>query len=188
MKKEDLLSIGDLALRTGVSIKSLRYYDKIGILKPKYIDPDTNYRYYSYEQARIVDIIQLFIWLGVPLKDVKILAMDKDNNMNFKELIGYGRNLAEEQILKLKKSLQYLNTIESEINRSESYRNDEYKRFLLNEKYCYVLPYYENTINKKFYLNINNIYHSIIKENLDMGYDFSNPYFEVRYFSDCNIS
>ncbi|MCI8688619.1 MAG: MerR family DNA-binding transcriptional regulator [Lawsonibacter sp.] len=34
MKKENLLSIGALSKQTGVHIKSLRYYDSLGILRP----------------------------------------------------------------------------------------------------------------------------------------------------------
>ena len=30
---------------TGCSIKSLRYCDSIGLLKPVYVDPNSNYRY-----------------------------------------------------------------------------------------------------------------------------------------------
>ena len=41
----DLISIGDLSKLTGVNIKSLRYYEKIGVLLPAYVDPDSRYRY-----------------------------------------------------------------------------------------------------------------------------------------------
>ena len=43
------LSIGAVSKRKGVSIKSLRYYDRIGVLRPAYINKDTNYRYYKEE-------------------------------------------------------------------------------------------------------------------------------------------
>lgn len=44
----NLLSIGEFSKIANVHIKSLRYYDKLGVLKPIYVDPKTNYRYYSY--------------------------------------------------------------------------------------------------------------------------------------------
>ena len=49
MKKENLLSIGALSKQTGVHIKSLRYYDSLGILRPAYVDPCSGYRYYSLQ-------------------------------------------------------------------------------------------------------------------------------------------
>lgn len=43
MQKQSLLTIGLLSKITDVSIKSLRYYERIGILQPAYTDekPDT---------------------------------------------------------------------------------------------------------------------------------------------------
>ena len=36
-----MLKIGDFSKLSGVSIRMLRYYDEIGLLKPVRIDPDT---------------------------------------------------------------------------------------------------------------------------------------------------
>jgi DNA-binding transcriptional MerR regulator len=67
---KDYLSIGKVAKRKGVSIKSLRYYDEIGILKPAYVNQATNYRYYKEEQLFLIDAITLCIELGIPLKNL----------------------------------------------------------------------------------------------------------------------
>lgn len=47
MDKQNLLTIGNLSKQTGVHIKSLRYYEQLGILRPAHTDPDTGYRYYT---------------------------------------------------------------------------------------------------------------------------------------------
>lgn len=41
MDKQNLLTIGNLSKQTGVHVKSLRYYEQLGILLPAYTDPDT---------------------------------------------------------------------------------------------------------------------------------------------------
>lgn len=43
----EYLTISELAKTNSVSIKALRYYEKIGILKPAYINPHNGYRYYT---------------------------------------------------------------------------------------------------------------------------------------------
>ncbi|MDY4307523.1 MULTISPECIES: MerR family DNA-binding transcriptional regulator [Enterococcus] len=53
-KRSELLSIGELAKITGVNIKSLRYYEQVGVLLPVYINPDSGYRYYSLAQVSAV--------------------------------------------------------------------------------------------------------------------------------------
>lgn len=50
MDKQNLLTIGNLSKQTGVHIKSLRYYEQLGILRPAHTDPDTGYRYYTLSQ------------------------------------------------------------------------------------------------------------------------------------------
>ena len=44
------MSIGKVSKLKNVSIKSLRYYDQIGILKPAFVNTETNYRYYTEDQ------------------------------------------------------------------------------------------------------------------------------------------
>lgn len=51
--RKDLMSISQFADLRGITAETLRHYDRIGLLSPAYIDPETNYRYYSilqYEQ------------------------------------------------------------------------------------------------------------------------------------------
>ena len=49
--------ISEFAKLRGININSLRYYEKLGILKPAYIDENTNYRYYSVEQISLLNKI-----------------------------------------------------------------------------------------------------------------------------------
>lgn len=48
--KEGLISIGKMAKMNRISIPTLRLYDERGLLKPRYIDPETGYRYYDINQ------------------------------------------------------------------------------------------------------------------------------------------
>jgi len=45
-----MLKIGDFSRLSRVSVKALRYYDEIGLLKPVEVDRFTGYRYYSADQ------------------------------------------------------------------------------------------------------------------------------------------
>ena len=46
MRMSTLVTIGDFARMTYLSIKSLRYYHEVGLLAPASVDPDTGYRLY----------------------------------------------------------------------------------------------------------------------------------------------
>lgn len=45
------LTIGELARRSGLSLKALRLYDELGLLRPHTVDAVTGYRHYRPEQA-----------------------------------------------------------------------------------------------------------------------------------------
>jgi DNA-binding transcriptional MerR regulator len=70
-KDVDLLSIGEMAALNHTSVQTLRYYDKIDLLKPLYVDEDTNYRYYDIKQSAILDMIQYMKSLGMSLEQIK---------------------------------------------------------------------------------------------------------------------
>jgi DNA-binding transcriptional MerR regulator len=67
---EPLLPIGRFSQLCRLSIKTLRYYDEVGLLKPAHIDPWTNYRYYTLEQAQTADRIRLLRTTEMPIEEI----------------------------------------------------------------------------------------------------------------------
>lgn len=172
MKNEkNLLTIGEFSKQTDVSIKSLRYYDEIGILTPVYIDEQTNYRYYSFEQIAIVNIIKLCVGLGIPLKEIKNFAQMENSRINYDSLINYGIELTENSMVKLQKKLNYLKAVKKDLSRINSYSFKESKMFEMPEKYCSVLPYQENVTPKNYRLALKNIFAHITSEGYKVGYE-----------------
>lgn len=68
---EKLYTIGEMAKLTNLSIQTLRYYDKIELLKPAVVDEQTNYRYYTEAQMYYIDVIKSLKYIGTPLEDIK---------------------------------------------------------------------------------------------------------------------
>ncbi len=91
------MSIGKVSKQKNVSIKSLRYYDQIGILKPAFVNTETNYRYYTQEQLYLLDAITVCIKLGIPLKDLNHYV--DHNSINLQKLLYDGKILAEQKIM-----------------------------------------------------------------------------------------
>ena len=100
------LSIGKVSKLKNVSIKSLRYYDRIGILKPAFVNEQTNYRYYTQEQLYLLDAITLCIKLGIPLKDLN--GYVENGSINLQKLLYDGKILAEEKIMEIHNCLEAL--------------------------------------------------------------------------------
>lgn len=94
MKKKGYL-IGEVSEITGITKETLRHYDKLGIISPAYVDPETNYRYYAYNQFWCFDIILVCRNLGVPLEKIKTI-LNTQNNEKVIELLAEERLKAEE--------------------------------------------------------------------------------------------
>ena len=66
-----MFKIGDFSRLVRVSVRMLRHYDEIGILKPKSIDHHTGYRSYSVDQIPKVNRIQVFKEMGLKAESVR---------------------------------------------------------------------------------------------------------------------
>ena len=74
-----MLKIGDFSKLSRVSIRMLRHYDDIGLLKPAETDPFTGYRYYREDQLFTVSRITALKDMGFALADiVRILEIYED--------------------------------------------------------------------------------------------------------------
>ena len=62
-----MLKIGDFSKIARVSIRMLRHYDELGLLRPVKTDPDTGYRYYHESQLPIAGRINALKDMGFGL-------------------------------------------------------------------------------------------------------------------------
>ncbi len=68
-----MLKIGDFSKLAQVSVKTLRYYAELGLLKPAWIDRFTSYRYYTPEQLPRLNRILALKDLGFSLDQIALL-------------------------------------------------------------------------------------------------------------------
>ncbi|WP_235847547.1 MerR family transcriptional regulator [Paenibacillus tuaregi] len=74
-----MYSIGALSKKTNISIRTLRYYDEIGLLKPAKV-VESGYRYYSNEEIKVLQHIAALKELGFTLATIKeMLSAGKDS-------------------------------------------------------------------------------------------------------------
>lgn len=101
--------ISEFAKLRGININSLRYYEKLGILKPAYIDEKTGYRYYSAEQLTLLNKIILCIQLGISLKEMATY-IDENGNLQSQKLLERGKIVAQKRIEEMQNNLNYIET------------------------------------------------------------------------------
>ncbi|MBA3716900.1 MAG: MerR family transcriptional regulator [Actinobacteria bacterium] len=104
-----LLSIGRFARTTGLSIRTLRRYDALGLLAPAHVDDDTGYRYYTLEQARDGEAIRRLRALDVPLDEVRALLHAPPEAL--REGLATHRARLEGQAVELRQTLEELSRL-----------------------------------------------------------------------------
>lgn len=72
-----MFRIGEFSRIARVSGRLLRYYDSIGLLSPRRIDPDTGYRYYTADQLGQLNRILALKDLGLSLDQVARMVRDE---------------------------------------------------------------------------------------------------------------
>jgi DNA-binding transcriptional MerR regulator len=85
MRERTMLKIGEFARIGQVSIATLRHYDQCGLLKPNELDPDTGYRYYSFDQLARLNRILALKELGFPLEQIAHLL---EEHLSLEQLRG----------------------------------------------------------------------------------------------------
>ena len=74
-----MLKIGEFSKLSRISVRMLRHYDEIGLLKPAEIDRFTDYRYYKEDQLPTAGRIAALREMGFSLADIiRILEVYDD--------------------------------------------------------------------------------------------------------------
>ena len=108
---ECYLSITEMARQRNVTTETLRYYDRIGLLKPDYLDKN-NVRYYSvlkYEQLETIKELQQ---LGLDLKEISLYLSDRCIDTSH-ELLIRQQKFCEEKV-------RYYQSLKEKIDRKVS--------------------------------------------------------------------
>lgn len=120
--KNNRLLIGQMARLNHTTLATLRHYDKVGILSPVYVNPETGYRYYDVQQCLVFHMIQHHKALNMSLKEIKEIL--RRNDYDFLEQI-------------YKKKLDEVNQALAEFE----FRKEELERMMKGaDHFCHRLP------------------------------------------------
>ncbi|WP_026559828.1 MerR family transcriptional regulator [Bacillus sp. J37] len=116
--EDKLYSIGEVSKLMNISIKALRYYDQIDLFKPTYVDPKSNYRYYSDLQLYRLDLIKSLSYIGTPLNQIK--RVEDLNNDDYVSFLMDQERIVEEKIDYLFEIQEIIANVREELQRQEA--------------------------------------------------------------------
>lgn len=96
------LRIGDFSNVVRVSVKTIRFYEEKGLIKPAYIDKYTGYRYYDEKNIEQILMILQYKNMGFTLEEIK--------NINPNLLVSKVESL-KDQIIDIKKNISHIESM-----------------------------------------------------------------------------
>ena len=106
---ETLYTVSQVAKETGVTIKTLHYYQKINLLLPTKIG-ENGYRYYSENDIKFLQEILLYRTMGFSLEEIKELLLKDDHSTRIQRL--------EHQLVVLNDSIEETKIMINTVNAS----------------------------------------------------------------------
>jgi effector-binding domain-containing protein len=111
-----MIKIGDFSKLSLVSVKTLRYYDEMGLLAPVETDRSTGYRYYSLDQLPRLNRILALKDLGFSLEQI---APTLENGVTLEQLRGMLRLKQAEQQQRVQEEQERLVRVEARLRQIE---------------------------------------------------------------------
>jgi len=142
-----MLKIGEFSKLSRVSIRMLRHYDDIGLLKPAEIDHFTGYRYYREDQLIVMGRITALKDMGFALADiVRILEIDDDKDQLDTFLAARQKEL-EAQARETEYRMMLLDTARKRLRKEKNMSFDVTVK-MIPERYAatvhMIIPHYED--------------------------------------------
>ncbi|MFZ7932213.1 MerR family transcriptional regulator [Bacillus thuringiensis] len=107
MSKREGCSIGEFSKRTGTSIRTLQYYDEIGLLKPGKNVSSGDRVYKGKDILELQKIVSLKV-LGYSLEEIRVMLRMPSLNVNLKETLEQQRKAFEEKRRHIEVSIKAL--------------------------------------------------------------------------------
>ena len=164
-QKNQLFTIHQLSKLTGVPIKALRYYEKIQILQPMYINPENNYRYYGYAQVTYVNIIKLCVNYHIPLKSIHQYLLTP-NKIDMQQILSLMQQTIEQQKKQLAHDEAFINNLNNQLDIAKTIHQDQQITLQKQHTDYLMQPFTGELLSAEYYLGIQEMFKQIQSRNI----------------------
>ncbi len=106
-----MLSIGELARASGLTVSALRFYDGAGVLAPVAVDPHTGYRWYAHDQLAPARLVAGLRRVGMPLPEIATAVRHWGDNGTVADLLAAHLRRLEEGLADAKQEISRLRSL-----------------------------------------------------------------------------
>ncbi len=128
-EEHQLLAVSEVSRLTGVSVRTLRYYDEIGLLIPTHVT-QAGYRLYDREALRRLQIILLYRELEFPLKEISEImngSFDMQNALERQIELLQNKKTHIENLITLAEGIKAMGVNQLDFSEFDVKKIDEYE-------------------------------------------------------------
>ena len=108
---------GDIAKRCHVSVRTVQYYDRQGILRPSQMS-DANRRVYTDEEVKKLKLIIVLKELGCSLKDIKLLLRNEETLKTLSSMLKVKEDELQQDISRKKNVVKRIKEVRKYFNKT----------------------------------------------------------------------
>lgn len=125
-KKDEVLTVQQMAQLAGISAHTLRYYERAGLMQPAWRDTTNGYRAYTRQHMGWIEFIKRLRATGMPIRDIQkytsLILQGEQTVPDRMNLLKQHRERVEAHLLEVQ---QHLAAITKKISYYEAYQADQ---------------------------------------------------------------
>ncbi len=143
------MTVGELAKKVNVTVRTLQYYDKEGLLKPSAISEGGRRLYTDMDMVKLNQILSLK-YLGFSLEDIRSRLISLDNPTNVANVLSEQAVMVKRQISALTEALTALETLKDEVVQMQSVDFNKYAEIIkllqMGNEHYWVVSHFDDKV------------------------------------------
>jgi DNA-binding transcriptional MerR regulator len=112
-----MMRIGELARHAGISVRAIRYYEELGLIRPVKRSPG-GFRLYGLENHKRLAVINFLKEAGLPLMEIRQILLAKQRSGSNKETVDFLLRVFDERLRGLETRIGVLLDMKSELQKA----------------------------------------------------------------------
>lgn len=169
MEKE-FFTVGEVSEIMDMTVKALRFYDRIGLLKPHHVDASNRYRYYHMDQFIYLDVIRMIRNLEISPNDLIPYFQSKDTEGIF-HLMNLHKEIIKQKIKKLEKVISGIEQLNKTYQTAKINDTDEVYLRHIPVRHVITTPFVKHESDRDYFLDYYKLNITVNKRRLINTYE-----------------
>lgn len=115
--KKQVMQIGDFAQKAGVSVRAIRYYEELGLIRPE-SHSNGGFRLYGHDNLKRIQVVNFLKDMGLSLMEIRQIFLAKKPAGGDRQTVDFLLRAFDEKLSRIESRIEVLNRMKSELTRA----------------------------------------------------------------------